>query len=54
MGVGWVLSRIAFAIGYTNPSKEKGQGRMIGATQWLFQLALFVMTGMTGYKMIVA
>lgn len=51
MGVGWVLSRIAFAIGYTNPTAKDGKGRLIGLPQWIFQISLFVMTGMTGYKM---
>ena len=46
----WSLGRIVYAVGYTSKTKENGKGRMAGAFFWFAQLAIFVMAGMTGYK----
>ena len=39
-------------MGYTNPNKENGKGRLIGLTFWLFQVGLYGMVGYTGVKML--
>lgn len=52
MGVGWIVSRIAYAVGYTRADRDDGKGRLIGAPFWLFQLGLFGMVGWSGYQML--
>lgn len=52
MGVGWIVSRIAYAIGYTSPNRTDGKARLYGAPFWLFQLGLYGMTAWTGFKML--
>ncbi|KAM0693307.1 hypothetical protein Q7P36_006560 [Cladosporium allicinum] len=52
LGAGWIVSRILYAVGYTNPNKENGKGRLIGLTFWLFQVGLYGMVGYTGVKML--
>ncbi|QIX01312.1 hypothetical protein AMS68_006829 [Peltaster fructicola] len=52
MGAGWLVSRVLFAIGYTNPSKQDGKGRLIGSGFWLFQLGLIGLTGYSGVKLL--
>ena len=52
LGVGWSISRIVYAVGYTRPDKDKGQGRLAGLTFWFFQLGLFGLTGWSGLKMV--
>ncbi|CAJ2503466.1 Uu.00g108600.m01.CDS01 [Anthostomella pinea] len=51
-GLGWGISRIVYAVGYTDKNKTNGSGRMLGSFFWLFQLGMFVMTGMVGYDLI--
>lgn len=53
MGAGWIVSRVLFALGYTNKDKPDGSGRMIGAAFWLFQLGVFGLTSYTGVKLII-
>lgn len=50
MGAGWAASRVAYAIGYTKADRSDGKGRLIGMPQWLFQLGLYALTGVVGYK----
>ena len=52
MGALWIVSRIVYAVGYTDPSKTKGEGRLYGAPFWLAQLGLFGLAGWTGVKMV--
>ena len=51
MGVGWMICRVLYAVGYTRADKENGSGRAIGTPFWLFQLGLFGLTAWTGVKM---
>ena len=53
LGTAWCASRVAYTIGYTRKDKTNGSGRLIGsATSSVFELALMVLSGMTGYQMI--
>ncbi|KAK8202115.1 hypothetical protein M8818_005641 [Zalaria obscura] len=52
LGVGWMLGRVAYAVGYTAKDKDNGKGRLIGSHFWLCQLALFGMAATVGVKMI--
>lgn len=52
MGVGWSVSRVAYAVGYTRADKENGKGRLAGLTFWLFQLGAFGLTAWEGVKMV--
>ncbi|MCJ1342082.1 hypothetical protein MMC31_000262 [Peltigera leucophlebia] len=52
LGVTWSVARVLYAIGYTNPNKQAGRGRMIGSFFWLAELALQLTAGFTGWKMI--
>lgn len=52
LGIGWMLGRIIFALGYTWKSKGHGQARMIGfAIQLPLQLALWGLAVWSGLKM---
>ena len=52
MGVGWSLSRIAYALGYTRADTENGKGRLVGSGFWVFQLGAFGLAGWSGVKMV--
>lgn len=52
MGAGWLVSRVVYAIGYTDPKRDDGKGRLYGAPFWLFQLGLFGMTAWNGIQML--
>ena len=52
MGVGWMVCRLIYAIGYTRSDKSDGKGRLVGSGFWLFQLGLMGMMGWTGIKMV--
>lgn len=51
MGAGWSVGRIVYAIGYTSKDQTNGKGRLAGSFFWLFQFGLFIMTGLSGYKL---
>ncbi|KAK5016042.1 hypothetical protein LTR60_002594 [Cryomyces antarcticus] len=53
LGLGWTLSRILYAVGYTRPSSTEGKGRLWGGAFWLCQWALFGLATFVGYKMVV-
>lgn len=53
MGIGWMASRLVYALGYTRRDKTDGSGRLIGSTFWLFQTGLFGLTAWTGIKMVI-
>ena len=53
MGVGWVVSRIVYAIGYTQKDKVDGKGRLAGMPFWLFQLGLFSLSAWSGIKLVI-
>ena len=52
LGTAWCVSRVAYTLGYTRKDKTDGSGRRIGGAANLFELALIIMSGMTGYEMI--
>jgi glutathione S-transferase len=55
LGLGWTLSRILYATGYTNPNAGKnGTGRYRGVLFWFCELGLYGLTGWTGYTMLSA
>lgn len=52
LGVGWIVGRVIFALGYTRKTKENGRGRMIGfAIHFPLQLVLWGLAVWTGVKM---
>ena len=51
LGLTWVVGRIVYALGYTAKNKDNGSGRLAGGFFWLAQLGLFILTGMSGYKL---
>ena len=52
LGVGWVLSRIAYGVGYTRRDKTDGSGRAIGLGFFIFQLGLFGLSTWASIKMV--
>ncbi|KXL46483.1 hypothetical protein M433DRAFT_149390 [Acidomyces richmondensis BFW] len=52
LGVGWIISRIIYAIGYTRADKTAGEGRLAGSAFWLCQLGLFGLMGWMGVQML--
>ena len=53
MGAAWSVTRVAFTIGYCRKDKSDGSGRRTAGTAAnLLELALIVMSGMTGYQLI--
>lgn len=52
MGVGWMLSRLAYAVGYTRKDKTDGKGRLVGSPFWLFQLGLYGLTAWSGVRLL--
>lgn len=52
MAVGWNVSRVLFATGYTDTSVKNGGGRARGFTFWVFQLGLVGLVGYMGVKMV--
>ena len=53
LGVGWILSRIAYAIGYTRKDRTDGKGRAVGVPFFLFQMGLFGLAAWVGIKMVI-
>lgn len=51
LGLGWSVARVAYAVGYTNPGRSDGKGRLIGTPMWLFQLGLYALTAVSGWKL---
>ncbi|EME45539.1 hypothetical protein DOTSEDRAFT_128535 [Dothistroma septosporum NZE10] len=53
LGVGWMVGRILFAVGYTRPKKEHGSGRIVGfALQFPMQISLWALAAWSGIKMV--
>lgn len=52
MGIGWMIFRTLYAIGYTDPDKEGGKGRMKGTPMWFFQLGIWGTCVWSGVKMV--
>jgi len=52
MGVAWLAGRIVYTLGYTDKTKTDGSGRRVGLLAIVPEFAMFVMTAMTGYKML--
>ncbi len=55
LGLVWTLSRIAYAVGYTDSEKDKGAGRYkypIGPFFWFCQMGLWGLTGKVGFDLL--
>ena len=52
LGVGWVVCRILYAIGYIRSQKPNGGGRYIGGGFWLMQVGLLGLSCATAFKML--
>jgi len=52
LGVFWSISRIMYAVGYTNINKKAGSGRYIGSGQFIAFLGLLGLTIKTGWDML--
>lgn len=52
MGVAWMACRVVYMFGYTRADKTKGEGRLVGSGQWLFQLGLYGMAAWSGITMV--
>jgi hypothetical protein len=53
MGTAWCVGRVAYTIGYCRRDKENGSGRRIGSLpSSLIEFAMLIMSGMTGYRMV--
>lgn len=52
MAAGWMVCRAIYAVGYTNPDKTKGEGRLYGLGHVFFELGLYGLTSWTGIKMV--
>ena len=53
MGAAWCAGRVVYTIGYCRRDKERGSGRRFGATSSnLIEFAMIVVSGMTGYQML--
>jgi len=54
-GAAWVVSRVFYAVGYTDPTKEGGNGRFyggLGEVFWVSQLAWLGMIGKMSYDLL--
>jgi len=54
-GVAWTISRIVYAVGYTDPNKVDGKGRFyggLGEVFWVSQLVWAGLVGKMGYDFI--
>ncbi|PKS10374.1 hypothetical protein jhhlp_002125 [Lomentospora prolificans] len=54
LGALWSVSRIMYAVGYTNPNKKNGSGRYLGIGQYFGFLGLLGLAIKTGIDMIKA
>lgn len=53
MGAAWCVGRVAYTIGYCRKDRDNGSGRSIGVLpSTLIEWALIIMSGMTGYQMV--
>lgn len=53
LGVGWIIGRIIFTLGYTRPDKENGSGRVMGfVIQFPMQITLWGLAAWTGVSML--
>jgi glutathione S-transferase len=52
LGAGWLVSRCLFLYGYVWSKKEKGNGRYLGTTFWMFQWGLMGLVGKTALDLI--
>lgn len=51
-GTAWCVGRVAYTIGYCRRDKSDGSGRRVGTMAHFFELGLIIMSGMTGYQMV--
>ena len=52
IGAGWCVSRVVYAVGYTNPDKENGKGRYNGLSFFFAQWALMALSGWTAVDLL--
>ncbi len=52
MGMVWCASRVAYTIGYCRRDKENGAGRTVGMPASFVEFALIIVSGLTGYQMV--
>jgi glutathione S-transferase len=52
LGVGWMVFRIVYFIGYTRTDKKDGIGRMQGASFWAFQFSLLGLLAKTAFDFV--
>ncbi|KAK4502398.1 hypothetical protein PRZ48_005823 [Zasmidium cellare] len=53
LGVGWMIGRVVFTLGYCRRDKENGSGRMLGfVLQFPFQLSLWGLAAWTGISIL--
>ncbi|KAF2836699.1 hypothetical protein M501DRAFT_986982 [Patellaria atrata CBS 101060] len=48
LGVGWLVSRVLYMIGYTDAEKPNGRGRLMGSGFWVCEAVLVGMAGWVG------
>jgi MAPEG family protein len=53
-GIGWMVFRVVYWVGYMREDKRDGEGRRQGATFWGFQTMLLGLLGKTAYDLIVS
>ncbi|GIZ45458.1 hypothetical protein CB0940_08539 [Cercospora beticola] len=52
LGIGWIVGRIIYAVGYTDASKEDGKGRIYGyAISQPLAFVIWGLAGWSGYKL---
>lgn len=54
LGLVWCISRVLYAIGYTDPKKEMGKGRYRGILFFVAQTGLFGLVGKMGYDLLMS
>lgn len=52
LGALWCVSRVMYAVGYTDPKAKGGRGRYRGAAFWIAQFGLFGICGWMGVEMV--
>ena len=52
LGVVYLVSRVAYTMGYVRPVRDGGRGRYNGATQYLGKVGLLVVSCMSAYKLL--
>lgn len=52
LGIGWIVGRVMYALGYTNAAQENGRGRVLGfALSQPLAIGLWGLAGWSGIKL---